>query len=56
MKLIKERNLLENFVKEQCCEKKCFDNKKCKEFSFVKDQTMFRNVIKIICRFARLGT
>ena len=30
-KLLKERNLLEVFVKEQCFEKKCFDNKKWKD-------------------------
>jgi len=55
-KLIKERNLLEIFVKEQCFETKCFDNEKCKEFSSVKDQPMFQNMIKSICRLARLGT
>jgi len=52
-KLIKERNLLQIFVKEHCFEKKCFDNKKCKEFSSVKDQPMFRNMIKTICCLAR---
>ena len=40
-KLIKEINVLEIFVKEQCFEKKCFDNKKWKEFSSVMDRPMF---------------
>jgi len=55
-KLIKERNLLEIFVKEQCFEKKRFDNKKCIEFSSVKDQPMFLNMRKTICVLGRLGT
>jgi len=45
-KSIKERNWREIFVKEQCFEKKCFDNKKCKEFTSVKDKPMFRNMNK----------
>jgi len=48
--------MLDNFVTERCFEAICFDNKKCKEFSSVKDQPMFRNMMKTICRFARLGT
>jgi len=55
-KLIKERNLLENFVKERCFEKKCFDNEKCNKFSSVKDKPMVRNMIKTICCLARQRT
>jgi len=44
----KERNLLELFVKEQFFEKKCFDNKKLKNFSSVMDQPMFLNMSKTI--------
>jgi len=55
-KLIKERNWLEIFVKERCFEKNCFDDKKCKDISFVKDQPMFRNMIKTICCWRGLKT
>ena len=48
-KLLKERNLLEIFVKEQCFEKKCFDNKTWKEFSLAMDRPMFPNMRKTFC-------
>ena len=47
-KLIKEINVLGIFVKEQCFEKKCFDNK-WKEFSSVMDRPMFWNMSKTFC-------
>ena len=55
-KLIKKINVLEIFVKEQCFEKKCFDNKTWKEFSSVMDRPMFLNMSKIFCHLRRLGT
>ena len=55
-KLIKEINVLQTFVKEQCFEKKCFDNKKWKEFSSVMDRPMFLNMRKTFCHLGRLGT
>ena len=48
-KLLKERNLHEIFVKEQCFEKKCFDNKAWKEFSLAMDRPMFPNMSKTFC-------
>jgi len=41
--------LLEIFVKEQCFEKKCFDNKTWKEFSLAMDRPMFLNMSKTFC-------
>ena len=55
-KLINEGNLLKIFVKEQCFEKKCFYNKKCKELSSVMDQPMFLNMGETISNLVRLGT
>ena len=55
-KLIKEINVLQIFVKEQCFEKKCFDNKKWNEFSSVMNRPMFRNMSKTFCHLGRLGT
>jgi len=55
-KLLKERNLLEIFVKEQCFEMHCFDNTKWKEFSSVMDRPMFPNMSKTFCHLGRLGT
>jgi len=43
-------------VNEQCFERKCFDNKKCKEFSSAMDQPMFLNMSETICHLGRLGT
>ena len=54
--LIKEINVLQIFVKEQCFEKKCFDNKKWKEFSSAMDRPMFLNMSKTFCHLGRLGT
>ena len=48
--------MLEIFVKEQFFEKKCFDNKKLKEFSSVMDRPMFLNVSKTFSHLVRLGT
>jgi len=55
-KLIKEINVLKIFVKEWCFEKKCFDNKKWKEFSSAMDRPMFLNMSKTFCHLGRLGT
>jgi len=55
-KLMKKRNLLEIFVKEQCFEKKRYDNKKWREFSSVKDHPMFLNMSKAICLLERQET
>jgi len=55
-KLIKKETCFEIFVKEQCFEKKCFDNKKCKECSPVKDQPIFLHMNKSICHLGRLRT
>ena len=55
-KLIKERNVLQIFVKEHFFEKKCFDNKTWKEFSSVMDRPMFLNMSKTCCDLVRLGT
>ena len=49
IKLIKEINVLQIFVKEQCFEKKCFDIKTWKEFSSVMDRPMFLNMSKTFC-------
>ena len=43
---IKEINVLQIFVKEQCFEKKCFDNKTWKGFSLAMDRPMFLNMNK----------
>ena len=43
--------MLEIFVKEQCFEKQCFDNKKWKEFSSVMDRPMFLNMSKNLLSF-----
>ena len=53
---LKERNLLEIFVNEQCFEKKCFDNRKWKEFSSAMDRPMFLNMSITFCHFVRLAT
>ena len=54
--LLKERNMLEIFVKEQCFEKQCFDNKTWKVFSSVMDRPMFLNINKTFCHLGCLGT
>jgi len=52
----KRKKLASNFCERTVFRKEMFDNKNFKEFSSVKDQPMFRNMNKIICRLARLGT
>ena len=54
--LLKELNVLQIFVKEQCFEKKCFDNKAWNEFSSVIDGPMFLNMRKTFCHLGRLVT
>jgi len=48
--------LLEIFVKHQFFEKKCFDNKKWKEFSSAMDRPMFLNMSKTFSHLVRLVT
>ena len=48
---LKQRNVIQSFVNEQCFEEQCFDNKKWKQFSSVIDRPMFHNVNKTFLSF-----
>ena len=52
----KRNKCASNFLKEQCFEKKCFDNKTWKDYSSVMDRPMLLNMSKTFCHLGRLGT